>query len=78
MKKKLRGIKRNTFQLDFDLYRVEVPITRVADSYLSVIDLHPEGVEQTIVFVHGFAGCAETWEYQVNNFASEFESLCRI
>lgn len=72
MKKKLRGIKRQQIQLDFDLYRVEVPIPGVPRAKLSVIDLWPEAVEQTIVFVHGYAGCAETWEFQINHFAREF------
>ena len=60
MKKKLRGLKRQEVQLDFDLYRVEVPIRELADANLSVIDIWPEGVDRTIVFVHGYAGCAET------------------
>lgn len=72
MKKQLRGIKRTTFQLDFDLYRVDVPIRGLAGANLRVIDLWPEGVDQTIVFVHGFAGCGESWEHQINYFAREF------
>lgn len=72
MKRKLRGIKRKGIQLDFNLYRVEVPIRGVARSHLSVIDLWPEAVEKTIVFVHGYAGCAETWELQINRFAREY------
>lgn len=72
MKKKLRGIKRNDIQLDFNLYRAEVPIPSVSDAMLSVIDIQPEGVEQTIMFVHGYAGCAETWEYQINHFSRSF------
>lgn len=72
MKRKLRGIKRKGIQLDFNLYRVEVPIRGVARSHLSVIDLWPEAVEETIVFVHGYAGCAETWELQINRFAREY------
>ncbi len=72
MKKKLRGIKRRAIQLDFDLYRVDVPIRGLSDAALSVIDIWPQGVERTIVFVHGYAGCAETWEYQINHFAREY------
>jgi long-chain acyl-CoA synthetase len=72
MKKKLRGIKRATLQLDYDLYRTRVPIRNVSNAALSVIDLWPEGVERTVMFVHGYAGCAETWEYQINHFAREF------
>jgi long-chain acyl-CoA synthetase len=72
MKKKLRGLKRQEVQLDFDLYRVDVPIKELVDSNLSVIDIWPEGVDRTIVFVHGYAGCAETWEYQINHFVNEY------
>lgn len=68
-KRNLRGVARRAIELDFDLYRVNVPIADVAGSTLSVIDMQPEGVEQTLVFIHGFAGCAETWEFQINHFA---------
>ena len=72
MKRKLRGIKRSDIQLDFDLYRVGVPIPGVVGDELSVIDIRPEGVERTILFVHGYAGCAETWEFQINHFSREY------
>jgi len=72
MKRKLRGIKRTAIQLDFDLYRVDVPIRGLAGAELSVIDIRPEGVEKTIVFIHGYAGCAETWEHQINYFARAY------
>lgn len=72
MKRKLRGLKRTDIQLDFDLYRVSVPMPGVAGDELSVIDIWPEGVERTIVFVHGYAGCAETWEHQINYFSKEY------
>ncbi len=72
MKKKLRGIKRATLQLDYDLYRTRVPIRSVSNASLSVIDIWPQAVERTIVFVHGYAGCAETWEYQINHFARDY------
>lgn len=67
--KKLRGFKRSAIELDFNLYRVDVPIPGLADANLSVIDIQPEGVTDTIMFVHGYAGCAETWEHQINYFA---------
>ncbi|MEW6666041.1 MAG: alpha/beta fold hydrolase [Thermodesulfobacteriota bacterium] len=72
MKKKLRGFKRRDIQLDFSLYRVDVPIPGLPDMKLSVVDLWPEGAEKTIVFVHGYAGCAETWEYQINHFSRRY------
>lgn len=72
MKKKLRGIKRDVIKLDFSLYRVDVPVRDVPGAALSVIDLWPEAVDRTIVFIHGYAGCAETWEYQINHFANKY------
>ena len=68
MKKKLRGFKRRAIQLDFNLYRVDVPIRGLFGVALSVVDIWPDGVDKAIVFVHGYAGCAETWEYQINYF----------
>ena len=38
MKRKLRGFKRSAIQVDFNLYRVNVPIRGVSESFLSVID----------------------------------------
>ena len=72
MKKRIRGLKRATFQLDFDLYRVKVPIRSFPGSSLSVIDMFPQDVEETVVFQHGFAGVAESWEYQLTHFATQF------
>lgn len=72
MKKKLRGVKRSDIQLDYDLYRVKVPIRGVADASLSVLDLWPEGARQTLLFVHGYAGVLESWEYQINYFARHY------
>jgi len=69
MKRELRGLKRRDVRLDFDLYRVDVPIRGLSGVSLSVVDLWPQGAEKAIVFVHGYAGCAETWEYQINHFA---------
>ncbi len=72
MKKKLRGVKRTDIQLDFDLYRVQVPIKGLAGANLSVLDLHPEGSDRTIMFVHGYAGVLESWEHQINYFVKNF------
>ncbi|MEW5957172.1 MAG: alpha/beta fold hydrolase [Chloroflexota bacterium] len=72
MKRTLRGIKRSTFQLDFNLYRVDVPIRGLVNAELSVIDIWPEKVQKTIMFVHGYAGCAETWEHQLNYFSRSY------
>lgn len=75
MKKKIRGLKRSTFQLDFDLYRVNIPIQDNPGFNLSVIDLSPEAIEQTIVFQHGFAGVSESWEYQLTYFSSQYRVI---
>ncbi len=70
MKKKLRGVKRRDILFDYDLYRRNVPIPGAAGTELSVLDLWPEGAERTILFLHGYAGVLESWEYQINYFAS--------
>ena len=44
----------------------------LADSYLSVLDLHSEGKDQTLMFVHGYAGVLESWEHQINHFAYNY------
>jgi long-chain acyl-CoA synthetase len=75
MKRKLRGLKQRDIQLDFSLYRVDVPIRGLPDMELSVVDIWPEGAEKAIMFVHGYAGCAETWEYQVNHFARRYRVI---
>ena len=75
MRRKLRGLKRAAFQLDYSLYRVDVPLPGVEGARMSVIDIWPEGVERTLMLVHGFAGCAETWEYQINYFARNFRVI---
>lgn len=72
MKRKLRGFKRTAVQLDFNLYRVEVPMRGLSDVSLSVIDLWPEGIQRTMLFVHGYAGVAETWEHQLNYFMRDY------
>jgi long-chain acyl-CoA synthetase len=72
MKRKLRGLKQRDIQLDLNLYRVNVPIRTLPDMKLSVVDVWPEGATEAIVFEHGYAGCAETWEYQVNYFARRY------
>ncbi len=75
MKRRIRGLKRSVFLLDFDLYRVKTPIRDYPGQHLSVIDLHPQDVESTILFQHGFAGVAESWEYQLAHFASEYRVI---
>ncbi len=75
MKRRIRGLKRSVLHLDFDLYRVNVPIRDHSGRHLSVIDLHPQDVESTILFQHGFAGVAESWEYQLAHFANQYRVI---
>ncbi len=75
MKKKLRGLKRLAIQLDFNHYRVAVPIRGISGSKLSVIDIWPEGADSTLLFIHGYAGVAETWEYQLNYFMRKYRVI---
>jgi long-chain acyl-CoA synthetase len=75
MKRELKGLKRREIQLDLNLYRVEVPIPGLADAYLRVVDIHPKPARKAMVFVHGYAGCAETWEYQINHFMKEYRVI---
>ena len=75
MKKRIRGLKRSVFLLDFDLYRAKVPIRDFRGQHLSVIDLHPQDIESTILFQHGFAGVAESWEHQLAHFASQYRVI---
>lgn len=75
MKKKIRGLKRQTFVYDFNLYRVDVPIPGQPGHNLSVIDIHPEGVEQTILLQHGYAGVAESWEFQITHLAAKYRVI---
>ena len=72
MKRRIRGHKLSVTHLDFNLYRVRVPIRGYPGDHLSVIDLHPQGVETSLFFQHGFAGVAESWEYQLAHFANQY------
>ncbi|HSG25331.1 MAG TPA: alpha/beta fold hydrolase [Anaerolineales bacterium] len=72
---KPRGLKHREIQLDLNLYRVEVPVAGISGASLSVIDIKPESAEKAIIFLHGYAGCAETWEYQINHFAHQYRVI---
>lgn len=52
-------------QVDFDLYRQDVTVSREPLTRLSVIDIAPEHPLNTIVMVHGFGGNAKQWIYQL-------------
>ena len=57
--------------IDFDLYRYEVRISSDPLVRLSAIDVSPAGPKHTIVFIHGFGGKAEQWQYQMQKFAMD-------
>lgn len=57
--------------LDLDLYRREVRVSTDPLVRLSAIDVLPERARRTIVFIHGFGGEAEQWEYQLQHFLIE-------
>ncbi len=56
-------------EVDLELYRREVRVSSNPMIRLSVIDVYPEHPRHTIVFLHGFAGKAVQWMYQLRNFS---------
>src|SRR5690606_31949895 len=57
-------------ELDLELYRREVRVSTTPLVRLSAIDIAPDHPQRTIVFVHGFAGQASQWRYQLRHFAA--------
>lgn len=57
--------------IDLDLYRHEIRVSSDPLIRLSAIDVSPERPRRTIVFVHGFGGEAEQWQYQLQKFAMD-------
>lgn len=55
--------------IDLDLYRHEIRISSDPLIRLSAIDVSPASPKQTLVFIHGFGGRAEQWQYQLQKFA---------
>ena len=72
MTRQPRGLERRALELDFELYRVAVPLADQPGFRLSVIDMRPPGVQQTLLLQHGYAGCAETWEHQITALSARF------
>jgi long-chain acyl-CoA synthetase len=58
-------------QIDPELYRREVRIGTLPAQHLSVIDIHPEQPQRTLVFLHGFGGRARQWYYQLRTFSDQ-------
>lgn len=57
--------------IDLDLYRHEVRVSANPLVRLSAIDISPDHPQRTFVFIHGFGGKAEQWQYQMQKFAVE-------
>jgi long-chain acyl-CoA synthetase len=57
--------------IDLDLYRHEIRVSAEPLVRLSAIDVSPERPQRTIVFIHGFGGEAEQWQYQMQKFAMD-------
>lgn len=57
--------------IDLDLYRHEVRVSTNPLVRLSAIDVSPDHPQRTFVFIHGFGGKAEQWQYQMQKFAVE-------
>ena len=55
--------------VDFELYRQEVSVSRQPAIHLSVIDVSPEQPLNTIVMLHGFGGNATQWKYQLRSLS---------
>jgi long-chain acyl-CoA synthetase len=57
--------------IDLDLYRHEVRVSINPLVRLSAIDISPDHPQRTFVFIHGFGGQAEQWQYQLQKFSLE-------
>jgi long-chain acyl-CoA synthetase len=57
--------------IDLDLYRHEIRVSSNPLIRLSAFDISPERPQRTIVFIHGFGGKAEQWQYQMQKFAMD-------
>ena len=57
-------------EIDLELYRQEVRISIQPPIRLSLIDIAPDHARQTMVFIHGFAGRAVQWKYQLYKFST--------
>ncbi len=57
--------------IDLDLYRHEIRVSSDPLVRLSAIAVSPERPQHTLVFIHGFGGKAEQWQYQMQKFAMD-------
>jgi long-chain acyl-CoA synthetase len=65
--------------LDIELYRrtIYVPARRGTEDLrrISVIDIHPDGATQTLLFIHGFGGNVSQWLYQLRFFGQSMRLI---
>jgi len=57
--------------IDLGLYRHEVRVSTKPLVRLSAIDISPDRPQRTFVFVHGFGGQANQWQYQLQALAQK-------
>lgn len=57
--------------VDLELYRREVRVSREPLVRLSAIELAPEHYRRTFLFLHGFGGQALQWRYQLQRYSNE-------
>ncbi len=57
-------------ELDLALYRQDVRVSTQPETWISVIDIHPDYPHHTMVFLHGFGGQARQWVYQLVQFSN--------
>jgi long-chain acyl-CoA synthetase len=57
-------------EIDLELYRQDVRVSVQPPVRLSLIDISPDQAQQTMVFIHGFAGRAVQWKYQLYKFST--------
>jgi long-chain acyl-CoA synthetase len=56
-------------ELDLELYRRDVLVPESPPIRLSLIDISPQEPERTLLFLHGFAGQATQWRYQLEDLS---------
>lgn len=55
--------------VDLELYRKRIRLPGDPPAHLSVIDIAPERPVRTLVFLHGFGGRSNQWQYQLHEFS---------
>lgn len=58
-------------ELDLALYRRQVRVATQPLVRLSAIDISPAHPKKTILFLHGYGGEAQQWQYQLRQFSFE-------